>query len=102
MKLQFTVQAAVLTVSLCARIIGADDAPSSLQAGAPVNRPNSETVGVRISKLTRNADGTLLAIFDTKDKQGNTIPREVLITPETIVNIGGKLKKSSDITDDMI
>ena len=86
---------------LCTTCVQADDAPKASDA-APPARPISETIGVRISKLTHNPDGTLLAIFDTKDKQGNTIPREVLITPDTIVNIGGQLKKSSDIKDEMI
>ena len=88
-------------VVLCTNCLLADDAPKASDA-APAARPNSETIGVRISKLTHNSDGTLLAIFDTKDKQGNTIPRKVLITPDTIVNIGGQLKKSSDIKDEMI
>ena len=94
----FAILSALLVCTTC---IQADDAPKASDS-APAARPNSETVGVRISKLTHNPDGTLLAIFDTKDKQGNTIPREVLVTPDTIVNIGGQLKKSSDIKDEMI
>jgi hypothetical protein len=87
---------------ICTNGVLADDAPKAPDGIASAAHPNSETIGVRISKLTHNPDGTLLAIFDTKDKQGNTIPREVLITPDTIVNIGGQLKRSSDIKDEMI
>jgi len=93
---------AILSALVCTNCVLADDAQKVSDAVAPAARPNSETIGVRISKLTHNPDGTLLAIFDTKDKQGNTIPREVLITPDTVVNIGGQLKKSSDIKDEMI
>lgn len=95
------VLASLSALLICTNCVLADDVPGASDA-APAVHPNSETIGVRISKLTHNPDGTLLAIFDTKDKQGNTIPREVLITPDTIVNIGGRLKKSSDIKDEMI
>jgi hypothetical protein len=102
MKMPFFAVAISLVVLLSSVATGADDTPATSEPANPTAHPNSETIGVRISKLTHNPDGTLLAIFDTKDKQGNTIPREVLITPDTIVNIGGQLKKSSDIQDEMI
>lgn len=79
----------------------ADDAPKTLTENAPA-KSNSETIGVHISTLTRNPDGTMLAVFATKDKQGNTVPREVLVTPDTIVNVNGQLKKPSDIKDEML
>src|ERR1043165_5290806 len=97
MKSHQVVLVMVLAVGCWGGFSFAQNAPTSSPATTPSTRPNSETIGVRISKLTRNPDGTILAIFDTKDKQGNTIPREVLITPDTIVNNGGQLKKSSDI-----
>src|SRR5262245_58598991 len=102
MMLRYAGLATMVVFSFFASAANADDGPQAQQAVAPAAAPKSETIGVRISKLTRNSDGTILAIFDTKDRQGNTIPREVLITPDTIVNIGGQLKNSSDIKDEMI
>src|SRR5215203_3658506 len=101
MKRCYIVVTIVSMLILCGGTVQAEDA-AAVPAAAPTTRPRSETIGVRISKLTRNADGTILAVFDTKDKAGNTIPREVLFTSDTIVNYGGQMKKTSDIQDEWI
>jgi hypothetical protein len=102
MNPRYLVFAINLTGCLFGAIALAQEAPTAPPSNAPSTRPNTETIGVRISKLTRNPDHTILAIFDTTDRQQNHIPREVLLTPDTIVNVGGKLKTIDDIKDEMI
>ena len=101
MKLRNSLAALLVGVLVCGNPSSAQNATEAAPSAAPATR-TSETIGVRIGKLTRNSDGTILAIFDTKDKQGNTVPREVLLTQDTIVNINGEHKKTSDIKDEMI
>ena len=92
---------AMIVFLLGTHVSVAEDAPAPA-SGEPSTRPNSETIGVRISKLTRNPDGTILATFATKDKAGNTVPRDVLFTADTIVNYNGQMKKTSDVQDEWI
>jgi hypothetical protein len=93
---------ALLLVASLGGAVSFAAAASPPPATAPAaERPRTETFAPRISSFTFNKDGTILAIFATKDKQGNTVPRECLITPDTIINVGGVLKKSTDIKDEM-
>ena len=91
----------VLLVILLSAAVGFSQEPAAAPATAPTTRPNSETIGVRISKFIRNPDNTIIAVFDTTDKEQNHIPREVLLTRDTIVNIGGELHGIADIKDEM-
>ena len=75
---------------------------SAALAQAPATQPLSKTVGVDIVKLTRNPDGTATALFRWKDRQGADVERSVILTPQTVIGIGGQLKTLDDLTDDVI
>jgi hypothetical protein len=73
-------------------------APSSAPATVPATKPLTKTVGIHVAKRTENPDGTLTLLYRWDDK-GTQRERPVIINSDTVIGIGGKLSKISDLTD---